>query len=145
MKGKLGLIAVCAIALIGIVATGCGSDDADVASDNISKAADNFEVLRRIVFFNGITDTYLLTVEGFCAIDDDGNQLEVTCKEEEGDGVRKHFLGLSDNVSYFVEQGDPVDVSLNHYRVTFKPQSIIPDPDFRGSTEDTPVSPQNQQ
>jgi hypothetical protein len=56
-----------------------------------------------------------------------------------GDGqYKKHFLGLSDNVSYFVEQGDPIKASANHYRVTFKPQSILPDVDFRGSMEDVP-------
>lgn len=122
----------------------CGDDDAEVVSHNISKAADNFEVQRRIVMFNGITDQYLLVVEGRCNIQDEGSQLEVTCKEGE-DAYKKHFLGLSDNVSYFVEQGEPIDVSEYHYRVTFKPQSILPDPDFRGSTEDTPLSEENQQ
>jgi hypothetical protein len=109
-------------------------DDADVASENISKAADNFEVNRRIVMFNGITDKYLMEVVGRCSITDEGNQLEVTCKTGK-DQYKKHFLGLSDNVSYFVEQGEPINVSVYHYRVTFKPQSIIPDPDFRGSSE----------
>lgn len=129
------------IALVGITSlTACGGpDDADVVSKNISKAADNFEVNRRIVMFNGITDQYLLVIEGRCNINDDGNQLEVTCKLGD-DAFKKHFLGLSDNVSYFVEQGDPIDVSEYHYRVTFKPQSIIPDVDFRGSTEDVPKS-----
>lgn len=125
--------------------TAClGQDDANVVSENISKAADNFEVNRRIVMFNGITDEYLLIVEGRCNIVDEGNQLEVTCKEGP-DAFKKHFLGLSDNVSYFVEQGEPIDVSEYHYRVTFKPQSILPDPDFRGSTDDTPLSEENQQ
>jgi hypothetical protein len=135
-----------ALALLSVfgLAACTGADDADVVSENISKAADNFEVVRRIVMFNGITDQYLLTVEGRCNIVDEGNQLEVTCKLGD-DAYKKHFLGLSDNVSYFVEQGEPVDVSEYHYRVTFKPQSILPDPDFRGSTEDTPLSEENQQ
>lgn len=130
-------------ALVGVGAmlalSGCMSDDADVVSENLSKAADNFEVNRRIVMFNGITDQYLLTVEGPCSITDEGSQLEVVCKTGPGK-YKKHFLGLSDNVSYFVEQGEPVSASANHYRVTFKPQSIIPDPDFRGSAEDLPKS-----
>lgn len=118
--------------------TGCFEDDADVASENLSKAADNFEVNRRIVMFNGITDKYLMEIVGACSITDEGNQLEVICKTGK-DEYKKHFLGLSNNVSYFVEQGEPVKASANHYRVTFKPQSIIPDPDFRGSTEDIPA------
>ena len=137
---------IIAVILAGLLVVGCGpcEDDAEVVSENISKAADNFEVNRRIVMFNGITDEYLLVVEGRCNIVDEGSQLEVTCKEGE-DAYKKHFLGLSDNVSYFVEQGEPIDVSEYHYRVTFKPQAILPDPDFRGSTEDTPLSEENQQ
>lgn len=142
MKKIVASIAAAVFVVLGMSA--CTADDADVVSDNISKAADNFEVVRRVVMFNGITDQYLLTVEGRCNIVDEGNQLEVTCKLGK-DQYKKHFLGLSDNVSYFVEQGEPVDVSEYHYRVTFKPQSILPDPDFRGSTEDTPLSDENQQ
>lgn len=139
------VVAVAAVLFVALTLVACeGPDDADVVSENISKAADNFEVSRRIVMFNGITDQYLLIVEGRCNIVDEGNQLEVTCKLGD-DAFKKHFLGLSDNVSYFVEQGEPVDVSEYHYRVTFKPQAILPDPDFRGSTEDTPFSEENQQ
>lgn len=139
MKKILTTVALTFVLIFGL--TGCfGDDDADVVSENLSKAADNFEVDRRVVMFNGITDEYLLVIEGACSIEDQGNQLEVTCKVGEKD-YKKHFLGLSDNVSYFVEQGDPVEASAMHYRVTFKPQSILPDPDFRGSAEDVP---QNQ-
>lgn len=142
MKKIIAIIAI----VLGFGLTACSNvDDADVVSENISKAADNFEINRRVVMFNGITDEYLLVIEGLCNIEDDGNQLEVTClvkdaKDDDDRQYKKHFLGLSDNVSYFVEQGESVNVSANHYRVTFKPQSILPDVDFRGSTEDTPES-----
>lgn len=129
-----------ALAGVGaLISLSACANDADVVSENLSKAADNFEVNRRIVMFNGITDKYLLTIEGPCSITDEGDQLEVVCKSGPGT-YKKHFLGLSDNVSYFVEQGEPVSASANHYRVTFKPQSIIPDPDFRGSSDDLPRS-----
>lgn len=131
------IIAAVLVGAAAMTMTAC-SDDAKVASDNLSKAADNFEVQRRIVFFNGITDTYLLEIVGLCSITDEGNQLEVTCKVE--DGYKKHFLGLSDNVSYFVEQVESKRVSDTYYRVTFKPQSIVPDIDFRGTT----TLPENQ-
>ncbi|WP_102508174.1 hypothetical protein [Sanguibacter massiliensis] len=120
------LAAVATIALVGC------SPDAEVASHNLSKAADNFEIDRRVVFLNGITDTYLLSIEGRCSIVDQGNQLEVTCKVGP-DAFKKHFLGLSDNVSYFVEQLESADVSEYHYRVVFKPEQIIPDVDLRTS------------
>lgn len=131
-------LSVALVAALGLTTTACFEDDADVASENVSKAADNFEVNRRIVFFNGITDTYLLEIKGACSIDAEPDQLEVICKVGKNEYV-KEFLGLSDNVSYFVEQGEPVKASAYHYRKTFKPQSILPDVDFRGSTEDLPA------
>lgn len=111
--------------------TACGSD-AKVASENLSKAADQFEIERRIVFFNGITDTYLLVIEGRCSIEDEGHQLEVTCKLGPNE-FKKHFLGLSDNVSYFVEQTQAVNVDVYHYRVIFKPETIVPNIDIETS------------
>ena len=110
-------------------------NDAEIASRNLSVAADNFEVNRRVVFLNGITDTYLLTIEGRCSISHQSRQLEVTCKISDRDYV-KHFLGLSDNISYLAEQLTGIDVSVYHHRITFKPQVILPDIDFRGSTEE---------
>jgi len=110
---------------------GC-ADDARVASHNISKAADMFEINRRVVFYNGITGDYILSIEGRCSIKADvmDNQLELTCKTGHS-SYKKHFLGLSDNVTYFAEQLDSTDVSVYHYRVIFKPKAIIPDIDFR--------------
>lgn len=124
--------AIIAASVIGLSAC---QDDADVASYNLSKAADNFEIVRRVVFYNGINGEYMLEVVGLCSINDQGNQLELTCKEGRGSYV-KHFLGLSDNVTYFSQQIDGVDVSTMHTRVTWKPQSIVPDIDFRGSVDE---------
>lgn len=106
--------------------------EADVASRNVSTAADQFEVQRRVVFFNGITDTYLLTIEGLCSLGnrDKAGELSVTCKVGPT-SYKKHFLGLSDNVSYFVEQTDGIRVDTYHYRVTFRPSVIIPSLDIR--------------
>ena len=109
--------------------------DADIASSNLSTAADNFEIDRRIVFYNGITNDYMLSVEGLCSIKDQHNQLEVTCKTGP-ETYKKHFLGLSDNVTYFAEQLEPKKVGTHHYRIVFKPQTIIPDVDFRGDTRE---------
>lgn len=124
--GRMKRIGVWTVGL-GLLLAGC-STDADVASQNLSLAAEQFEIDRRVVFFNGITDTYLLSIEGKCSIEDQGHQLEVTCKTGPED-FKKHFLGLSDNVSYFVEQLEGVDVSEFHYRVIFKPSVILPDVD----------------
>ena len=129
---------IAAAALGGLVLgglVGCSSD-ADIASENLSTAAEQFEITRRIVFFNGITDKYLLEIQGRCSVEtgDSGlsGSLEVTCKTGSNE-YKKHFLGLSDNVSYFVEQMDGTDVSVYRYRVIFKPEAIVPDIDLRTS------------
>lgn len=120
MKKVISIIALLALA-------GC-SDDAMVASRNLSKAADNFEINRRVVFYNGITSDYLLLIEGLCAIEPltSPKRVAVICKVGPSE-FKKHFLGLSDNVTYFVEQLEPAKANVYHYRVTFKPSTIIPD------------------
>ncbi|MEZ2132509.1 MULTISPECIES: hypothetical protein [unclassified Sinorhizobium] len=131
MMKRIALAAVAATAILA------GCTDADIASSNISKAADNFEIVRRVVFYNGITDKYVLTVEGRCSLGnfDASRELTVTCKTGPNT-YKKHFLGLSDNVTYFAEQLEPAEASAYHYRVTFKPQAIIPDVDFRGDEQE---------
>jgi|SaaInlLV_10m_DNA_2_1039722.scaffolds.fasta_scaffold18614_2 hypothetical protein len=134
---------IAVLVLIGLVFTGC-SRDSDVASKNISKQSDMFQIQRRVIFFNGITDNYIMTITGKCSIkkDNTDNQLEVICKTG-NNSFKKHYLGLSDNVTYFVEQMESKKVSTYHYEVVFKPQVILPDIDFRGSVDsiiDTVIS-----
>ena len=126
------MIAKFAAALLSVaVLVGC-SRDADIASHNLSVAADQFEVMRRIVFYNGITGEYMLTMTGLCALGntDESRKLSVTCKTGPTT-YKKHFLGLSDNVTFFVEQIDSNPASPYQYRVVFKPLQIIPDIEIR--------------
>ena len=105
--------------------TGC--NDAQVASRNLSQAADNFEINRRVVFYNGITADYMLSIEGLCSLDaDSSRKVSITCKTGPST-FKKHYLGLSDNVTYFIEQLEPAGVSTFHYKVVFKPSVILPD------------------
>lgn len=117
---------IAGLCLITMAMTGC--NDADVASRNLSTAADNFEINRRIVFYNGITGEYMLTIEGLCSLgnQDTTGKLSVTCKTSPS-SFKKHYLGLSNNVTFFLEQLEPNKVSVYHYRVVFKPSVIIPD------------------
>lgn len=128
MKYALALLATLLLA-------GCNTE-ADVASQNLSKDADNFKIERRIVFYNGFTGEYMLNIEGRCALGSgtSARSITVTCKIADRE-FKKHLLGLSDNVTYFVEQLKPADVNVYHYKVEFKPQQIIPDVDFKGSTD----------
>lgn len=119
------------ILTLAIFGAGCDTA-ADVASRNMSKAADEFQINRRVVFYNGITGEYMLVIEGLCSLGnaDTAGRLSVTCKTGP-DNYKKHFLGLSHNVTFVVEQLEPMKVSTFHYKVIFKPQAIIPDIDMR--------------
>lgn len=126
-------IKVVVVGLLTLSVVAC-TNDAQIASSNLSQAADNFQLNRRVVFYNGITGDYMLAIEGKCSLKADGadNQLEVTCKTGEN-SYKKHFLGLSDNISYFSEQIDGANVSVYHYKVTFKPEVIVQDIDLKTS------------
>ena len=126
-KLLLATLAVSALA-------GCQSD-AGMASSNLSKASDQFEIDRRIVFYNGINGEYMMTLEGKCSIKPETTKLSVTCKTAPNE-YKKHYLGLSDNVTYFVEQLEGVGVSVYHNRIIWKPQSIIPNIDINSSIGD---------
>ncbi len=106
--------------------------DADVASRNLSADADNFKIQRRVVFYNGITGQYVLEIIGLCSLGnyDQPKKLSVTCKTGPNE-YKKHFLGLSDNVTFFAEQIQSADVSTYRYSVTFKPTTIIPAVELR--------------
>lgn len=125
------------LVVISLYFIGCNKDS-DVASSNISKQSDMFQIQRRIIFLNGITDKYIMTITGKCSIkkDNQDNQLEVICKTGAND-YKKHYLGLSDNVTYFVEQMESKNVSRYNYEVVFKPQVILPDIDFQGDVKST--------
>lgn len=105
MRKSLATLAAIMIATLGIAAC----SDADIGIRNLSKAADNFEVNRRIVFYNGITGDYILSIEGQCSKgnSDSISSVTITCKTGEG-AYKKHFLGISDNVTYFIEQARPL-------------------------------------
>jgi hypothetical protein len=128
---KYIVLAIVSVFLV-VGMTACTSD-ADVASENLGKAAEQFEIPRRIVFINGITDKYLFTVEGYCSLETTdsglGGALEVTCRvvgKNGKIGYKKSFLGLADNITYVVEQLEPTQVSTTRYRIIFKPETIVP-------------------
>jgi hypothetical protein len=130
MKKKIALFILGVMSIISMV--GCTSE-ADTVSENLSKSADSFQVQRRIIFYNAITDKYMFTVEGLCSLNTDSvKKLTVTCKVGESQ-YKKHYLGLADNVTYFAEQTDAKYEDAYHYKVLFRPEEIIPDIDLQTS------------
>jgi len=136
--------AILAASVFALALTGC-DDDATVARHNMTKAADNFELMRRIVFYNVRLGENVVTVEGKCSIEYGSARAEYICKLGDGKFIR-NFVSDSNDIVAIVEQMDSVPVNVYHFRRTFKPQTIIPDIDFRGSTGEllNAVKPDNK-
>ena len=125
---KMLLILMASLALATGL-TAC-NNDATTVNKNLSTDADNFKVLRRVVFYNAINDKYILAVEGFCSVDPgDGRRMTVTCKV--GNEYKRDALGTSDNVLWWYEQLETSNVSPTHYKIILKPSEIIPGVEFR--------------
>lgn len=124
---KLILLAV--VALVSL--TGCTSE-ADRANENLSKAAENFEVPRRIVGINAITDTVLFSVEGFCSYETSGDTIEAICKNPDGT-ISRTTMGKSDNVTFVSTQMEGAKVDLFKPRIIFRPETVVPNFDLSTS------------
>lgn len=120
------------LAALVMLLMGCQSA-ADKANENLSKAAENFEVPRRIVGINGITDKVLFSVEGFCSYENDNSTFQAICKEPDGK-ITRTTMGLSDNVTFVSTQLVGVKVSTFRSRIIFRPETIIPNFDLSTST-----------
>ena len=110
---------------------------ADTANKNLSKAAENFEVPRRIVGVNLITDTVLFTVEGYCSYET-GDTIEVICATQDKDRkshVSRTTLGTADQVTFVSTQLEDVEVDFFRPRVIFRPETIVPDFDLSTSAD----------
>ena len=118
--------------LLAIFGLSACDKDADVVSRNLSTDADNFKIMRRVVFYNGITGNYILEITGLCSLgnQDTSKRMTVTCRTGSST-YKKHFLGLSDNVTFFAEQIEPANASSYFYKVVFKPSTIIPEIEIR--------------
>lgn len=111
------------IALLGV--TGC--TQADKVSENLSQEADNFNVVRQLTVINCLQGDVLFQMTGKLSIcaDTEDNQLEVVVEDENGK-YQKHLIGLSNNVTYTVEQKRYEDVSNYRYTLNFNPDMWFP-------------------
>lgn len=124
MKKKL-IIAIVSIMTV-FMFTGCGNE-ADRVSYNLSQEADNFNVVRQLTVMNCIQGDVLFQMTGKFSIKADSadNQLEVTVENSDG-SYQKHFIGISDNVTYIVEQKDYKNVDKYQYSLNYNPKMWIP-------------------
>lgn len=125
MKKKLLLIIMTVILLLTLA--GCEERQSNIVSRNLSLEADNFNVVRQLTVINCIQGDVLFQMTGKMSIKADtaDNQLEVTVEDENG-LYQKHFIGLSDNVTYVVEDIRASDVSKYKYTLNYNPKMWIP-------------------
>lgn len=104
-----------------------GCSEAEKVSYNLSEQADNFNVVRQLTVINCIEGDVLFQMTGKMSItaDTTDNQLEIIVEDENG-LYQKHFVGLSDNVTYVVEQVSDANVSKYKYTLNYNPKMWIP-------------------
>lgn len=123
MKKPMAIITSCVL-VIGLLA---GCTQAERASYNLSKEADNFNDIRRLTVINCLQGDVLFQMQGRMSIaaDVEDNQLEIIVENGEDD-YSKHFVGLSDNVTYVIEDVEGADVENTKYTLNFNPDMWIP-------------------
>lgn len=128
MKKKIAVvIGIVVLALLCIVpTTGC-MREADKVSYNLSMEADNFNDVRQLTVINCIEGDILFQMTGKMSISTDieRQELQVVVEDENGE-YKKHFVGLSDNVTYVVEDITTGDVSKYKYTLNFNPNMWVP-------------------
>ena len=129
MKKKMRIAAVLLVGMLAAVGiTGCDQRQSDDVSYNLSLEADNFNDVRQITVINCLQGEALFQMTGKMAIEADTSdgQLEIIVEDENGE-YKKHFIGLSDNVTYVVEDVTTGDVSKYKYTLNFNPEMWLPE------------------
>ena len=123
---KKYIIALFAAIILTFTLTGCQTE-AQKVSQNLSLEADNFNNIRQITVINCLQGDVLFQMTGKMSITADmaDNQLEIVVEDENG-GYKKHFIGLSDNVTYVVEDITSKEVNKYKYTLNFNPKMWIP-------------------
>ena len=123
---KKFVIVMLAAVMLLVVCAGCQTE-AEKVSYNLSLEADNFNDVRQITVINCLQGDVLFQMTGKMSINADtsDNQLEVVVEDENGH-YKKHFIGLSDNVTYVVEDITSDNVEKYKYTLNFNPNMWIP-------------------
>jgi len=120
------ILVVVLLTISCVCLTGCETQ-AQRVSYNLSQEADNFNDVRQLTVINCIQGDVLFQMTGKMSIESDNtdHQLEVIVEDEKGN-YKKHFIGLSDNVTYVVEDITSGDVSKYKYTLNFNPKMWVP-------------------
>lgn len=119
----LMVVALCVAVMVALV--GCGRQ-AERVSHNLSLEADSFNIARKLTVINQRTDTIIFQIAGNFSLQNEGNN-ELSVVGEDPDGrYYKHFVFLSSEISYIVEDLGSTGVDKHKYEINFNPKMIIP-------------------
>lgn len=121
MKKKLIMAIVTIFTLVAF--TGCSQSER--VSHNLSKEADSFNVIRELTVINAIQGDVLFTMVGKLSVETTEDKLYVIVEDENGN-YQKHIIGLSDNITYVLEQKDFKNVENYKYTLNYNPKMWIP-------------------
>lgn len=101
---------------------------ADNVNNNLSVAADNFEIVRKITVYNARTDLVVMEMEGYMSLSNNStSELVVTCKVGENE-YKKNYVYLNEYVIYVVEDITGTTTDPYHYKIKF--YTALPDVDI---------------
>ena len=123
MKKKL--IAFATVVVAAVLMVSCSK--ADRVSHNLSREADEMNITRKVTVINGITNQTIFQATGQMSIEyvEERKQLNIIALDDDGN-YKKHIIGISDNVSYVVEDVTGMKGIDTKYRMYFNPSMILP-------------------
>ena len=123
MKKKL--IAFATVVVAAVLMVSCSK--ADRVSHNLSREADEMNITRKVTVINGITNQTIFQATGQMSIEyvEERKQLNIIALDDDGN-YKKHIIGISDNVSYVVEDVTGMKGIDTKYRMYFNPNMILP-------------------
>ena len=125
LKSKtLKFLGVTMLAATLLALSGC--TEAERVSTNLAQESDNFNVVRKVTVLNAITNDTMFEMTGKMSIKADTADKQLGIVVEDNGKYQKHIIGLSDNVSYVVQDLDVKDVDKYHYSINFNPKMWVP-------------------
>lgn len=119
---------VMVLTLMMIVSCLTGCSEADNVNHNLSQAADNFQVTRKITVYNARTDMIIMEMEGCMSISNNStSELVVTCMTGPNQ-YKKNYVYLNEYVIYVVEDITGTVTDPYHYKIHF--YTALPDIDI---------------
>lgn len=125
-KGIKKIMSIMLIGSLTLGLSGCGKTESKKVSYNVSKEAENFNVLRRFAVINTRTDKVEFELIGaFSREDKSEDSVSIVVEMEDGT-FKKHIIGLNDDTMYVIEDLGGAKVNKYKYEVNYIPESIVP-------------------